>query len=115
MRNLLAVLVVVGMMVATIFGVRNHLIGELRKPVLSQLNDPDSALFRNEVIRGPWKAADSTLCGELNARNKMGGYVGYKKFYVALGDIVDIDADPKMYEIMCEKFDEIQPWWWLKF
>lgn len=115
MRKLMAGLAIVGLIVAGLFGFRNYLIGELRKPALAQLNDPDSAQFRNEVFVGPWRVSDSTLCGEMNARNRMGGYVGYKKFYVAYGNVVDIDPSPQMYEIMCEKFNDDLPWWWLRF
>ena len=47
---------------------------ELRKPVLATLKDPDSALFRNQFV------GRRALCGEVNARNGMGGYAGYSRF-----------------------------------
>lgn len=47
---------------------------ELRKPVLATLKDPDSALFRNQFV------GRRALCGEVNARNGMGGYAGYTRF-----------------------------------
>lgn len=47
---------------------------ELRKPVLATLKDPDSALFRNQFV------GRKALCGEVNARNGMGGYAGYARF-----------------------------------
>ena len=47
---------------------------QLRAGVLATLKDPDSALFRSEHVE------DGELCGEVNAKNSMGGYVGYKKF-----------------------------------
>ena len=44
--------------------------------VLNVLKDPNSAQWRNENI-----AADNmTVCGELNAKNSMGGYVGFKRY-----------------------------------
>ncbi len=45
-----------------------------------RLRDPESARFRR--IRA-WRSAagDVILCGELNARNGFGGYVGYRSFY----------------------------------
>ncbi|GAB3416792.1 hypothetical protein NX774_12075 [Massilia agilis] len=46
-----------------------------RGPILEVLRDPDSAQFRNEFL-GP----TGTLCGEVNSKNGMGGYVGFKKF-----------------------------------
>lgn len=47
--------------------------------VKTRLNDPDSALFRD--IKQ--SARDKEVwCGELNAKNKMGGYVGYTRYVV---------------------------------
>ena len=47
----------------------------VRNAVEDRLKDPDSARFRNirEVENG--------YCGEVNARNSMGGYVGFRPFY----------------------------------
>lgn len=43
------------------------------------LFDPDSAQFRNEET-----ASDGSVCGEVNSKNRMGGYVGFTRFvYVA--------------------------------
>ena len=43
--------------------------------VRNSLIDPDSAKFRNVVVRDR-----GVVCGEMNAKNKMGGYTGYTKF-----------------------------------
>jgi len=45
------------------------------KPVLDLLKDPASAQFREERF-----GQSGALCGEVNAKNGMGGYVGFKKF-----------------------------------
>lgn len=58
----------------------------LRTPVLMQLKDPDSATFRNEVLR-----KERVLCGEYNSKNAMGGYVGYSRFIVVDGEFVDFE------------------------
>lgn len=50
-----------------------------KKAVLANLKDPESAKFN-----GLYTAKDAYLCGEVNARNSFGGYVGYKRF-VTLG------------------------------
>lgn len=48
-----------------------------KEVVLANLKDPGSAEFRN--VR---PTADGLyLCGEVNAKNSYGGYVGFKKFY----------------------------------
>ena len=40
------------------------------------MKDPASAQWRNEVL----SADNKTLCGEVNAKNSMGGYVGFKPY-----------------------------------
>lgn len=45
--------------------------------VLAKLNDEDSAKFRNIRVLGIGE-----VCGEVNAKNRMGGYVGYQHFYL---------------------------------
>lgn len=50
----------------------------------SDLVDPSSAIFRNVTYRtnppslGLW----DTYCGEINAKNRIGGYVGWKPFKI---------------------------------
>lgn len=48
----------------------------LRANVLKALKDPVSAQWQNEVL----SADHSTQCGEVNAKNSMGGYVGFKRY-----------------------------------
>lgn len=43
------------------------------------LNDPESARFRRVALSPKGRA----VCGEVNAKNKMGGYVGFRRFIVA--------------------------------
>lgn len=50
--------------------------GRLTGSVRDQLKDPGSAKFRNlKVIEGA-----GILCGEVNAKNAFGAYVGFRKF-----------------------------------
>lgn len=111
--------VVVGVLVllmAGLWGYRAYLVHELRKPVLAELSDPDSAQFRGEKVIGPWTVDGSTLCGELNAKNRMGGYVGYAKFYSAYGgEIRDVGDKIGTHDIFCEQFKDDLPWWWLRW
>ena len=51
-------------------------IPEARAAIQSKLRDPESAQFRNERI-----SSTGVLCGEVNAKNGMGGYVGFRKFF----------------------------------
>lgn len=57
---------------------------EAKAAVTYSLIDPDSATFRN--ISGKRRTFDSgtvftTVCGEVNAKNRMGGYTGYSWFH----------------------------------
>lgn len=50
-----------------------------KSAVQATLSDPSSALFQN--MRRSTTAAGEVYCGEVNARNRFGGMVGYKRFY----------------------------------
>jgi len=50
-----------------------------RASLVGNLRDPSSAQFRNERL-----TPRGTLCGEINAKNGMGGYIGFRK-YIAYG------------------------------
>lgn len=56
--------------------------------VAARLLDPRSAQFE-DVVSG-----DGVVCGRVNAKNRMGGYVGFKRFVVdvAAGS-VDMEPD----------------------
>lgn len=43
------------------------------------LNDPESARVRNVT---PSAKFDSVLCGEVNWKNRNGGYDGYRRFWI---------------------------------
>ncbi|MCU4623464.1 hypothetical protein KTJ54_15365 [Acinetobacter radioresistens] len=61
-----------------------------KEVVSSTLKDPDSAEFRN--VKG--------YCGEVNAKNSFGGYVGFKRFYVSNGVTSFYDEeDPLRFEL----------------
>jgi len=49
--------------------------------VREALTDPESATFRNTSYHGATKA----VCGEVNAKNRMGGFVGFTRFYALPG------------------------------
>lgn len=54
-------------------------IPKAREPMIALLKDPASAQTRGERI-----TKTGVLCGEVNAKNGMGGYVGFKK-YISYG------------------------------
>ncbi|MBV7542211.1 hypothetical protein [Acidovorax sp. sic0104] len=72
-------------------------VDKVKAMVADGLSDPDSAKFRrlfiSEFEEGKGTAtAILSLCGEVNAKNKMGGYVGYHRF-VADGKVAFIDEN----------------------
>ena len=68
-----------------VVALEQHYLKETRAQATAKLRDPDGALFRNlRVIahdREIFDVPDWTSCGEMNARNGLGGYEGYRPFY----------------------------------
>lgn len=117
MKKLLVVVAVCLAFIAVLAGWRGYLVQTLRAPVLAQLNDPDSAQFRNLKYVGNWTAKGGLLCGQVNAKNAMGGYVGYSWFEASLKSVSIEDAEVKsLFDksglIRCDYSDSIK-WWWL--
>ena len=62
-----------------------------KQMVLSKLKDPESARFRNQKIiefRG-----GKLLCGEVNAKNSYGGYVGFLPYMASRGYVILMGND----------------------
>lgn len=49
--------------------------------VADLFNDPDSVKFRNVGIYQKEEGEERYVCGQVNAKNLYGAYVGYKWFY----------------------------------
>lgn len=87
-----------------------RLIAAAKDFILSGLKDPDAAKFR-DVYVVPNKA---TVCGEFNAKNGFGAYVGYKRFIVAPGGVFGIEDDGSMlieanWDVICRGDLPISP------
>lgn len=62
-------------------------IGRAKDTVSRDMKDPASVQFRDV------KATDAAVCGEVNAKNSYGAYVGFRRFVVADGRArVDMDV-----------------------
>jgi hypothetical protein len=101
-------------------GYRHYLVAQLRQPILDRLNDPDSASFRNERYVGPWTVSGGVLCGEVNAKNRMGGYVGYTHYWSIFGDhklsgIEERPGESDIAAVMCDELEPAVQWWWLRY
>jgi hypothetical protein len=84
--------------------------------VKAQLKDPDSARFRNVrtvPFMGIGSQVGDVFCGEVNARNSMGGYTGFESFAANLAARQDVqkvfivepsDASAKVWhDLLCLK------------
>lgn len=116
-RAFLATAAVLVAVVAAAAAYRHFVLVEgLRDSVREQLNDPDSARFRYERYVGDWTVQRGFLCGEVNAKNAMGGYVGYRPF--ATGDgLANIQSDVEREAgiKVCDIDESMVPWWWLRW
>jgi hypothetical protein len=66
-----------------------------KRTVADSLRDPSSAQFREvRKVRLHFAGNRVTLiCGEVNAKNGFGGYVGFRPFYY----VADAKVDPQFY------------------
>lgn len=56
---------------------------QIEQTITYTLIDPNSAMFRNVRVRDVTLETGETVrrvCGEVNAKNRMGGYVGFEMF-----------------------------------
>ena len=60
---------------------------EKKARLIASLKDPSSSQFRNENMPGEY------LCGEMNSKNSMGGYVGFAR-YIAFEHGFAIEGQP---------------------
>lgn len=63
--------------------------------VKGKLNDPESASFRNHVEAK--RGGEGVWCGEVNARNRMGGMVGYTRYVAEISPDRDLDFLDKVH------------------
>lgn len=71
-----------------------------KERVASGLKDPESAQFRS--VRVSNFRGDKVICGEVNAKNSYGGYVGFKRFVAS-----PFDAKMESFGNRYEEFDRI--------
>lgn len=75
---------------------------QARMAIQEQLKDPDSAEFRNIM------ASETVVCGEVNAKNAFGGYVGFTRFFHTAGGITMLDEaqDKASFDMLWRTFCE---------
>lgn len=52
--------------------------------VADRMRDPEATRFKPQYAAYKTSAGDLVVCGTLNGKNAMGGYVGYKPFYARI-------------------------------
>ncbi|MBI2278187.1 MAG: hypothetical protein HYU74_12605 [Dechloromonas sp.] len=65
--------------------------------VKKKLRDPDSASFRN--LQVSWLSGSPIVCGQVNAKNSFGGYVGFCRFVAAGSDVAYLESEMAPGEI----------------
>lgn len=85
-------------------------IEQAQTAVTRELTDPGSAQFRDVFAYA--KADKWIVCGEINAKNKFGGYVGFKRFYVSDGRPGLDDGNayfPILFDALCAEWIKSRP------
>jgi hypothetical protein len=97
----LAVVALAGMVLA---GCGESDIDRARKLISAQLKDPSSAQYRNE-----WSKDGGWVCGEVNAKNSFGGYIGFRHYTVIWQDdgkhsaSIEGEGESSLDRALCKK------------
>ena len=80
---------------------RLFIIPKYRTPIIDNMINPTSTLFKNEKNHG------ELLCGEFNSKNRMGAYTGFSRFistpYLALTTTGELEIDENNFSSL-DKF-----------
>lgn len=68
------------------------LVQEVIVKIRRELNDPDSAIFESVTI-SPLTRSGVAVCGSVNAKNRMGGYAGFRDFFYTRQDGLAIEPE----------------------
>ena len=90
--------------IALLLGCTNPAESAFRERLKRELVDPDSAQFRETELSPNFDC----LQGEVNSRNRMGGCVGFKKFFVNKSEVIiskdDIGLDVTHAFLSCFRY-----------
>lgn len=87
----------------------SQLYADVRQQVSKEMIDPQSTQFRN-VFVSMRSEKGAVVCGEVNSKNRAGGYVGFKRF-VHVGKsspVFEAEAEAvfPLWHMLCMKFAE---------
>jgi hypothetical protein len=77
--------------------------GEARKAVAASLTDPSSVQFQNVT-----SYSENVVCGEFNAKNRMGGYVGFKPFVYHWKGLVSYDLSANQIALCNNRKNKVE-------
>ena len=83
-------------MAILVSGCGNKNIEAAKKSIEERLLDPSSVQYRNVKAY-----SENVVCGEVNGKNTMGGYVGYKPFIYKQDDI-NLDVSLTEIDAWCK-------------
>lgn len=81
------------------------MVAKAKSAVSQDFKDPESARFRNlGIYKSTTGKGGVSVCGEVNAKNAFGAYVGYRRF-VANDDFDEIEEDTEsvMVTALCHE------------
>jgi len=64
--------------------VSDAVFSEAKRLAADRMRDPEATRFKPEYKAFETNKGDTIVCGTLNGKNAMGGYVGYKQFYMRI-------------------------------
>ena len=79
------------------------MVSKAKSAVSRDFKDPEAAKFRNlGIYKSETGKADPYVCGEVNAKNSFGAYVGYRRFVVVDGWAeIDEGNEPVLITALC--------------
>ncbi len=84
---------------------KDRLINEAKSAISEDFKDPSSAQFRNIWVTYEPEIDKSTVCGEVNAKNSFGAYVGFAPFTYRTKDLKAIkDGSDSFQSTMVDLF-----------
>ena len=84
-----------------------ELLERAKEAVKNMMKDPDSAKFKDLIAGQVSKDKKKHVCGMVNSKNSMGGYVGYKGFVYIDGEkyavLQEDSIGNEIFEMACNK------------
>ena len=84
-----------------------ELLERAKEAVRNMMKDPDSVKFKDLIAGQVSKDKKKHVCGMVNSKNSMGGYVGYKGFVYIDGEkyavLQEDSIGNEVFEMACNK------------